>query len=86
VPAAGWYLRQPVAQFETREGVDTGAAELYAKPDDRWEVNDLAPRHEEYVQELEKSLRQCVAAARAPGPLEYPVLPEEFPVASEETR
>ncbi len=85
-----WLLRTPELAFllpiSLPDGDSPRRPQLYAKPDDRWEVNDLAPRHEEYVQELEKSLRQCVAAARAPGPLEYPVLPEEFPVASEETR
>lgn len=85
-----WLLRTPelalLVPISTPDGDPPRQARLYAKPDDRWEVNDLAPRHEEYVQELDRTLRQCVAATRAPGPLDYPALPEEFPVASEEAR
>jgi arylsulfatase A-like enzyme len=83
-----WLLRTPelalLLPISTLDGDPPRQPQLYAKPDDRWEVNDLAPRHEEYVQELGKTLRQCIAAMRAPGPLEYPPLPAEFPVANEE--
>ncbi|MCA9238689.1 MAG: hypothetical protein KDA37_00750 [Planctomycetales bacterium] len=33
-----------------------GPPELYSKPDDRWEVNDVAVRHEHVVEELQHSL------------------------------
>lgn len=44
------------------------APQLFEKPDDRWEVNDLRPRHLERAEELEAALRQFVAAANRPGP------------------
>jgi arylsulfatase A-like enzyme len=42
----GWLLRQPLA----------GAAELYAKPGDRWEVNEVASLLPEIVAGLEAAL------------------------------
>jgi hypothetical protein len=33
---------------------------LFRKPDDRWEVNDLRPRHLELGEELEQALRRAV--------------------------
>jgi len=33
--------------------------QLYVKPDDRWEVNNVIHHHAEKAEELEKSLRQC---------------------------
>jgi arylsulfatase A-like enzyme len=46
--------------------------QLYVKPDDRWEVNDLAQRSEEETQGLETTLRTLVAATR-PGSLGSPI-------------
>lgn len=43
--------------------------QLFEKPDDRWEVNDLRPRHLERAEELEALLRRYVAAVTRPGPL-----------------
>ena len=42
---------------------------LYVKPDDRWEVNDIAPRCEGETVQLEATLRAFLEAARKPGPL-----------------
>lgn len=84
-----WLLRTPDFAFLLPIAVPAGdpprGPQLYAKPDDRWEVNDLAPRHAEYAELLEKTLRQVVANTRQPGVLDYPALPQEFPVASVET-
>jgi arylsulfatase A-like enzyme len=44
----GWFLRQPVA----------GAAELYAKASDRWEVNEVADRLSEVVAGLQAALAE----------------------------
>ena len=41
-----WYLRLPAPRSAHDE---SPAPELYAKPDDRWEVNDVAPRCPEVV-------------------------------------
>jgi arylsulfatase A-like enzyme len=45
------------------------APQLFEKPDDRWEVNDLRSRHLERAEELEPVLRLFVAAVHRPGPL-----------------
>jgi arylsulfatase A-like enzyme len=37
--------------------------QLFVKPDDRWEVNDVAQHHPELVDELEKKLREFLTAA-----------------------
>jgi hypothetical protein len=83
-----WLLRTPDFAFLLPISVPAAdpprRPQLYAKPDDRWEVNDLAPRHEEYTELLEKTLRQVVAATHQPGALVYPPLPQEFPAASVE--
>lgn len=58
-------------------GEDEGRSpRLYAKPDDRWEVNDLAQHHLEWVEQLERALGDFVTATAQPGPLRLPLLPE----------
>jgi arylsulfatase A-like enzyme len=52
------------------------APQLYVKPDDRWEVNDVAQHHWETVEQLERLLHGFVAATRAPGPFQPPKLSE----------
>ena len=42
--------------------------QLYVKPDDRWEVNDLRQHNLDLVEEHEKTLREFIAATRPPGP------------------
>jgi arylsulfatase A-like enzyme len=58
--------------------------QLYVKPDDRWEVNDLALRFEEEAEQLAQVLRCFVEATRGPEPLVYPPLPEETVAVAEE--
>ena len=50
-----WHLRQ----------AEDGPAELYAKPDDRWEVNDVATRCHREAESLAAALDETIAAARA---------------------
>jgi arylsulfatase A-like enzyme len=50
-----WYLRQP----------ETGPAELYAKPGDRWEVNEVAKLLPEIVSGLQAALAQSDPASDA---------------------
>jgi arylsulfatase A-like enzyme len=50
------------------------APQLFEKPDDRWEVNDLRAKHLEWAEHLEQRLRGFVEAAAADGPLVPPVL------------
>jgi hypothetical protein len=48
--------------------------QLYVKPDDRWEVNDVRQHHLEVAEHLEDVLRGFVSATRRPGPLLAPEL------------
>lgn len=55
---------------------DTGrSTQLYVKPDDRWEVNNVAQHHLEFVERLEQMLHDFVVATGQPGPLQAPSLP-----------
>jgi arylsulfatase A-like enzyme len=51
------------------------APQLYVKPDDRWEVNDVAQHHLEMVEQFERTLRDFVTASCQPGPLQVLSLP-----------
>lgn len=64
----GWYLRQPAA----------GAAQLYAKPSDRWEVNEVAKLLGDIVAGLEAALAEIEQTGRADSlaPLAEPLVSE----------
>src|SRR5262249_49478939 len=49
VRSAEWYLMIDDAADRTRK--------LFAKPEDRWEVNEVSQHHEEVVEGMEKQLR-----------------------------
>ena len=66
VGSAEWYL-----MLDDRPD---GARRLFVKPDDRWEVNDVAQHHPELAAHCEEVLRGFVAATRDPGPLRAPEL------------
>lgn len=51
-----------------------GVAQLYLKPDDRWEFNDVASRCPEIVELLEETLEGCQAQLQADQPAELPPL------------
>jgi arylsulfatase A-like enzyme len=63
-----WALLMPAGE---------GAARLYAMPEDRCQVNDVAQHHLEHADGLAGTLRAVVAASAAPGPLVPPPLPAE---------
>ncbi|HXG12277.1 MAG TPA: sulfatase-like hydrolase/transferase [Gemmataceae bacterium] len=48
--------------------------QLYVKPDDRWEVNNVLQHHLELGEHLEQVLRGFAEAVRRSGPLEPPAL------------
>ncbi|MFN4258047.1 MAG: sulfatase-like hydrolase/transferase [Gemmataceae bacterium] len=54
-------------------------AKLFLKPEDVWEVNDVAPRMLEWSEKLEQTLRAFVRATHQTGPLRVP----EPPAATE---
>jgi arylsulfatase A-like enzyme len=64
-----WRLRSP-AEEELRP------PQLHVRPDDRWEVNDVAQHHPELCEQLTEVLRGFVAATQGPGPLQPPKLPD----------
>lgn len=78
--AVEWCLRTPQwgLVLPVRAAADDRQRErqLYVKPEDRWEVNDLALRHLEWAGQLEATLRAFAEAARQPGPLVPPPLPQ----------
>jgi hypothetical protein len=57
-----WYLRA------------AGEGELYVKPDDRWEVNNVSNRCMEVVASLQQALLQCEGAIRTGSILDLPPL------------
>jgi hypothetical protein len=77
--AIEWALRSPEwALLVTAQGPPDEpprGPRLYVKPDDRWEVNDVAQHHLELVERLEATLRAFVAETARPGPLRPPALP-----------
>lgn len=48
--------------------------QLYAKPEDRWEVNDLRQHNLDLAENLEETLRKWVKAVEPEGPLQPPPL------------
>ncbi len=71
VRTSAWYMRAaeylPPDSSRKREL----AVELFAKPDDRWDMNDVADRCPEVVELLTAVLdgAECAGAATTPGPL-----------------
>ncbi len=76
-----WCLRTPEWGFllPVRPHPDEAQREpqLFVKPDDRWEVNEVRHHHLELAEGFEKTLRAFVAATCQPGPLDAPALPDE---------
>lgn len=75
-----WALRTPhwacVLPLQVPPEDPPRAPQLYVKPDDRWEVNDVRQHHLELAEQMEKTLHAFAAAARQPGPLHMPELHE----------
>ncbi|HEV3262188.1 MAG TPA: sulfatase-like hydrolase/transferase [Gemmataceae bacterium] len=76
--AVEWALRTPqwglVLPLRPSAGDPDRGPQLYVKPDDRWEVNNVIQHHPVLVEHLEAVLRGFVAATRQPGPFQPPVL------------
>jgi arylsulfatase A-like enzyme len=74
-----WALRTPQWTYllPVRQAVDDPprSPQLYVKPDDRWEVNNLLQHHLDLADGLEQTLRAFVDAAQKPGVLAPPPLP-----------
>jgi arylsulfatase A-like enzyme len=76
--AIEWALRTPEWMYLLPLGSGPGDAtrppQLFVKPDDRWEVNDVRQHHLDLAEHVEQVLPAFAAAARQPGPLVYPEL------------
>lgn len=68
-----WYLRLPADGAESPP-----TAELYSKPDDRWEVNDVAARLPDIVAGLTAAADEYTAALLAGRSAELPPLDESL--------
>lgn len=67
-----WYLRQlPADELSPQPRV-----ELYRKPDDRWEVNEVATRCPEVAESLERSMLAWQRAAQSADATKLPPLDE----------
>jgi hypothetical protein len=84
-----WLLRTPDRAFLLPIGIPESdpprRPQLFVKPDNRWEVNNLAQREDERVAGLEKTLRDCVKMVKEGGPVRYPPLPEDTSAVPVET-
>lgn len=76
--AVEWGLRTPEWWFLLPVWLEPGdrprAAQLYVKPDDRWEQNNVLQHYLELTEHLEQTLRGFAEATRQPGPLRPPEL------------
>ncbi len=68
-----WALRTPEWGLVLPAGPPR-APQLFVKPDDRWEVNDVRQHHLELAEHMEEVLREFAAAANRPGQLRGPEL------------
>ncbi len=65
-----WALRTPQWSLLSLASEPPRRPRLYVKPDDRWEVNDVAQHYLELAEQLEQTLRSFVEATRRPGLLQ----------------
>jgi arylsulfatase A-like enzyme len=76
--AVEWALRTPDWAFllpvQAPPEDPPRSRQLYVKPDDRWEVNNVLQHHLELAEHLEQTLRGFVQATSFPGPLKPPEL------------
>ncbi len=70
---SSWLLRSPDRAFHLPILAEPARApQLFVKPEDRWEVNDLYQQQIESADALERALRAFAKACWQPGPLTYP--------------
>jgi arylsulfatase A-like enzyme len=74
--SADWTLLSPAS---SRSSDSLPESELYVKPDDRWEVNNVRHHQLDVAERLEETLRCFVETTRRPGPLQPPALPDLRP-------
>jgi arylsulfatase A-like enzyme len=77
-----WALLLPVKHSSDDAG---RSPQLYVKPDDRWEVNNVIQHHLELAEQLERALRDFVTAACQSGSIHLPPLPQSETLSSTTT-
>lgn len=75
-PAGQRMIRTPAWMLQT--SLREGAEKLFVKPDDRWEVNDVASRCREIVEQLRQLLTECLNCDENCINLRTIELPEEL--------
>lgn len=79
--SATWLLRSPEMALLVSTQVDGEGIplepQLFVKPADRWEVNDVFAQHVDRADGLRQTLQTFLEATRRPGPLLAPPLPGE---------
>jgi len=81
IRTTAWFFRAPLASDDTSH--DPPRGELFAKPDDRWEVNEVDNRREDIAEQMRAYLTQFAAAAARSDRASLPPLPEELHVRLE---
>jgi arylsulfatase A-like enzyme len=66
--AVEWCLRNPEWAYLLPEDASR-RPQLYVKPEDRWEVNDVLQHHQDTAEKLEQLLRAYLAASQKAGPI-----------------
>jgi arylsulfatase A-like enzyme len=79
-----WAFLLPLLASESA-GEPARPIQLYVKPDDHWEVNNVVQHHPDLAEHLERVLREFAAAVGRPGPLEAPVLRGEEELLAQPT-
>jgi arylsulfatase A-like enzyme len=69
-----WLLRSAAWAFHRARVVADRALQLYVKPDDRWEMNNLRQQQGDLVDAMTGALDTFAEAIRRPGALEYPTI------------
>jgi hypothetical protein len=74
-----WRLQTPhwayLLPIQPHPADPSRTAQLYVKPDDRWEINNVLHHHQEWAERLEQTLRAFVAAVGR-EPFQPPALPQ----------
>ena len=76
-----WYIRES-SDENAQQGGST-QCELFVKPDDRFEVNEVANRCPEYVGQLQEAFAQFQQSCQSPDSTGLPPLPEALTVGIE---
>jgi arylsulfatase A-like enzyme len=78
IRTAAWLLRRPAAGENEHSAPGQAEAQLYLKPDDRWEANEIASRAPEVASRLLAVLSAGGDLEGAPGTLDHDLISHQF--------